>query len=196
MKDLKIPKNQRSKFAKPLGKLISGNRKDTIKEVISFLKSEREFNEGVSYRIYCVGDIVTQDFLNNPFLREMIKVCVIDEKTQRKRIKIPFKEFFDNIIELKNPKGTISNDMWSKFREIIDENRRILVKIIEGEEDLLIIPLISGFSLSKNFKNIVFYGQPPITDSEPPIPEGLVMVEITKNIQNVVNQLISLMEKY
>ena len=196
MKDLRLPLNQRRRFTQPLGKLISGRREDTIAEVVLFFKQERELNEGLDYKIYCVGDIVTQDFLENAYLREMIKICIIDEKTKRQRIDTPFKEFFEQIIELKNPTGTISKDMWSKLKELIENNRRVLVKIVDGEEDLLVIPLISGFSLSESIKSYVFYGQPPVTDSEKPIPEGLVMLEVTKQIQSIVTELTKLMEKY
>lgn len=196
MKDLWLPLNQRRRFTQPLGKLISGRRENTIAEVVSFFKQERELNEGLDYKIYCVGDIVTQDFLENAYLREMIKICIIDEKTKRQRINTPFKEFFEQIIELKNPTGTISKDMWSKLKELIENNRRVLVKIVDGEEDLLVIPLISGFSLSESIKSYVFYGQPPVTDSEKPIPEGLVMLEVTKQIQRIVTDLTKLMEKY
>lgn len=196
MKDLKLPLSQRKKFAKPLGKLILGKRKDTIAEVISFLKQERKSYKDVDFRIYCVGDIVSRDFLENPYLRVMIKICIIDEKTKRQRIDTPFREIFEEIIELKNPTGTISKETWSKLRELIKKNKRVLVKIIEGEEDLLVIPLISELFLFKDIKSYVFYGQPPITNSEKPIPEGLVMVEVTKKIKKLVMKLINLMEKY
>ncbi len=196
MKDLRLPITQRKKFTQPLGRLISGKREDTIGEVISFFKNERGINKGVDYRVYCVGDIVTKDFLENIYLREMIKICIIDEKTKRQRIDTPFKEFFEHIIELENPTGTISKDMWLKLKELIENNRRVLVKIVEGEEDLLVIPLISGFSLLEGIKSYVFYGQPPVTNSEKPISEGLVMVEVTGQIQRIVTQLTKLMEKY
>jgi len=196
MKDLKLPISQRKKFTKPLGKLIPGKREDTIAKVISFLKQERESYKDVDFRVYCVGDIVSQDFLKIPFLRVMIKICIIDEKTRRQRIDTPFKEIFEEIIELKNPTGTISKETWSKIRELIKKNKKALVKIIEGEEDLLVIPLISELFLFENIKSYVFYGQPPITNSEKPIPEGLVMVEVTKKIKKLVMKLINLMEKY
>lgn len=196
MKDLRLPITQRKKFTKPLGRLISGKREDTIGEVISFFKKERKINKGVDYRVYCVGDIVTKDFLENLYLRDMIKICIIDEKTKRQRIDISFKEFFEQIIKLKNPTGTISKDMWPKLKELIENNRKVLVKIVEGEEDLLVIPLISGFSLLEGIKSYVFYGQPPVTNSEKPISEGLVMVEVTGQIQRIVTELIKLMEKY
>jgi len=196
MKDLRLPITQRKKFTQPLGKLFSGKREDTIGEVISFFKKERKINKGVYYRVYCVGDIVTKDFLENVYLREMIKICIIDEKTKRQKIDTPFTEFFEQIIELENPTGTISKDMWSKLKQLIENNRRVLVKIVEGEEDLLVIPLISGFSLLEGIKSYVFYGQPPVTDSEKPIPEGLVCIEVTTQIKKMVSRLIKLMEKY
>ena len=48
--------------------------------------------------------------------------------------------------------------------------------------------------LEKSVENYAFYGQPPITDSEKPIPEGIVMVKVNKTIQNAVKNFINMMK--
>ena len=70
-----------------------------------------------------------------------------------------------------------------------------MLKITEGEEDLLVLPLVLEIPLEKKIKNFVFYGQPPITDSKYTIPEGIVMVSVNKTIQQGVKKYIELMEK-
>ena len=70
-----------------------------------------------------------------------------------------------------------------------------MLKITEGEEDLLVLPLVLEIPLEKKLQNYVFYGQPPITDSKHSIPEGIVMVKVNKIIQTGVKKYIELMEK-
>jgi len=78
--NLKLPQDERYKFAEPLDTLISGKRMDTIPKVEKII--ENYLKPNLSINIYIVGDIVTQDFLANDFLKSIIKICIIDEKTQ------------------------------------------------------------------------------------------------------------------
>ncbi|MFX1276533.1 MAG: DUF359 domain-containing protein [Promethearchaeota archaeon] len=191
MKGFRIPKEERYKFTRPLGKLISGTRGDTVSEVENILRNY--LNSGFSLKLYTVGDIVTEDFLNNDFLKSFIKLSIIDEKTQRNKIKISFEEFFEETYEFKNPQGTIRKESFSLLKKIINSNNRTLLKITEGEEDLLVLPLVIEIFLDKKVKNLVFYGQPPITDSKNPIPEGIVLVDVNSKIQKNIAKLIKLM---
>ena len=190
-KDLKIPANQRHKFSQPLGKLIPGSREDTISNVIEILKDLKKENQIIN--CYLVGDIVTEDFINNDFLRLMVKVSIIDEKTKRDHIKLDLGTFFEEVHEMENRESGINPDSFELFRSIIESNKKTLVKITRGEEDLLVLPLIMALPIKKSINNLVFYGQPPITDSETPIPEGIVMVKVDKSIQKAVKRFIALM---
>ena len=67
------------------------------------------------------------------------------------------------------------------------------MKITEGEEDLLVLPLVLSIALNDKIKNVVFYGQPPVTDSKKSIPEGIVMVDVEKRIQKVVDKFVKMM---
>ena len=192
--NLNIPKNKRHSFSQPLGKLIAGKRKETILEVENFFKKLKEKNPNINF--YLVGDIVTIDFLSSTFLKTYIRLCIIDEKTQRNRIKIDNEDFFEEIIEFQNPQGSISKESWPLLRKIILSKQKTLLKITEGEEDLLVLPLVVEIPLERGVKSYVFYGQPPITDSKTSIPEGIVMVEINKAIQKIVKNFIDIMEKF
>lgn len=192
-KDLRIPEKERYKFSQPLGKLIAGTRGETIAIIERELK-QLEFAQ-LDIKVYLVGDIVTQDFLNNEFLRKFIKLCIVDEKTQRNQIKIASESFFESIIEFENPKGEIKKQSFQVLKQIVQESKRTLLKITLGEEDLLVLPLVSVLNLEAPTMHIVFYGQPPITDSKKPIPEGIVMVKVDNKIQKTVNRFLKIMQK-
>ena len=192
-KNLKIPEDERHKFSQPLGRLISGSRQETIPQIEGIIKQYvEEYN---NIRIYLVGDIVSKDFLENNYLKTFVRVCIIDEKTQRNKIELGFDTFFDETIEFENPQGTLSEDSFNILEKIIISNRKTLLKITKGEEDLLVLPLVVLLPLNQGIKNLVFYGQPPVTDSSPPIPEGIVMVEVDKRIQKSVHKFLSIMEQ-
>ena len=95
--NLRIPQMKRESFAEPLDILIAGTREETILQVenifTDYIKSGKKVN------FYIVGDIVAKDFLSNNFLKSFIKICIIDEKTQRNQIKIDFEDFFETVIE-------------------------------------------------------------------------------------------------
>ncbi len=187
--NLKIQSNQRQKYSQPLGDLISGSRDETIPKVIEILK-----NVNTEIQIYLVGDIVSKDFLNYQFLKEKVKISIIDEKTKRKSVNADFEDFFDEIIEFENPEGTINPDSFDILKKIVESEKRTLLKITRGEEDLLVLPLTLVLPLSKTIKRYIFYGQPPITDRKTPLPEGIVMVKINRHVKKLVARLISLMQ--
>ncbi len=189
----KIPEEERHKFSQPLGKLFAGTRKETIREVEKAINIYLKANFEI--KVYLVGDIVTQDFLSNEFLKSFIKLCIIDEKTQRNQIKIETEDIFEDIIEFENPQGGIQKESFTLLNEIVSSGRITLLKITVGEEDLLVLPLVLEIPLSEGTKSLVFYGQPPITDSKKSIPEGIVMVEVEKRIQKAVKKFVDIMKK-
>lgn len=188
---LKIPETERHTFSQPLGKLYAGTRKETIIEIVKsihiFLKAK------FIIKVYLVGDIVTQDFLANEFLKKFVKLCIIDEKTQRNHITIETEDFFQDILEFENPQGGIQKKSFTLLDEIVRSDRRTLLKITKGEEDLLVLPLVLSIPIGERTKSLVFYGQPPITDSKRKIPEGIVMVEVNQRIQKVVKRFVDKM---
>ena len=158
---LKVPNEKRHLFTQPLDTLIAGSREETIPKVEKILKKISS-----KINIFIVGDIVTQDFVSNEFLKSNIRICIIDEKTKRRKININLEGIFEEIVEFKNPAGIIHKDSWFLLRNVIRSGKKTLIKITEGEEDLLVIPLIMELLIEKNVKNFIFYGQPPLTDSK------------------------------
>jgi len=191
--NLKIPEKERHKFSQPLGRLISGTRENTISEVVNIIKNNVKKYKSILF--YLVGDIVSKDFLENSYLRSYIRLCIVDEKTQREKISLGFDEFFEEIVEFKNPSGTIPEKSFALIDNIIKSEKITLLKITEGEEDLLVLPLVVSLPQIEGKKSFVFYGQPPVTDSKKSIPEGIVMVDVNKRIQKVVKRFLSIMTK-
>ena len=151
--DLSLPENKRHEFSQPLGKLIVGKRENTIFEVETYFKALEKKKPNIKF--YLVGDIVTQDFLANQFLKTFIKLCIIDEKTQRNRINLEYEDFFEEVIEFQSPAGGIPKESWALLRKIVLSNKRTVLKITEGEEDLLVLPLVIEIPLQKDVNNFV-----------------------------------------
>jgi uncharacterized protein (UPF0218 family) len=192
--NLRIPPDRRHLFTDPLDILIAGSRDETISQVENIFKELSTAVKNINF--YIVGDIVANDFLSNQFLKKFIKVCIIDEKTQRNHISLEFEEFFEKKVEFKNPEGIVNKEFWGLIKKVIHSKEKTLVKIIEGEEDLLVLPLILEIPISEEEKNYAFYGQPPITDSNFIIPEGIVIVNVDEGIKKKVSIAISLMEEF
>ncbi|MFX1236888.1 MAG: DUF359 domain-containing protein [Promethearchaeota archaeon] len=190
---LKIPADQRHRFTIPLGRLITGKRSETIKEVIKTVKKIQ--SQGFALAFYLVGDVVSEDFMESDFLRSFIKLCIVDEKTQRSEMKLQFESFFEETLSLINPQGCINMDSFTLLEKILQSNKPTLLKITEGEEDLLVLPLVKAIPLSSDIKHLVFYGQPPVTDAKNPIPQGIVLADIDEEKKKLIDNLIGLMEK-
>ncbi len=191
--NMKIPEEKRHLFSQPLDKLIKGRREETIPRVVKKFKGLQE--QGFIFEFYIVGDIVAKDFLENEFLRPFIKLCIVDEKTQRKKIDIEWEGLFDEEYLFENPKGSISKEAWDILKETIPLSKKILLKVTKGEEDILVLPLISELPIEEKKQKYIFYGQPPITDSTHPIPEGIVLVKLNRKIKKAVNRFLKIMKK-
>ena len=81
-------------------------------------------------------------------------------------------------------KEWILNSAWAVIRQSIafstSNNCRIAVRI-DGEEDLLIIPVIISLPIG----SIVIYGQPPVATEE-----GIVVVTTSLSLKNRVSELL------
>lgn len=169
-KTLYLPNSQRHYFKKPLGQLIGGSKKN-----ISWA-SLQAFNH-LYYSHYpliaTVGDISTQTFLLNNL---PLNLAVFDHHCQRKTVASPFylrlKKQADFVYKASNLAGTLST---SATKTIINalvqlRNKSHGVIEVEGEEDLLVLPLVALSPL----KSLIFYGQPD---------KGLVRIQVTEKIK-------------
>jgi len=164
-----LPTKNRSFFKKPLGKLL---RKDSeIKFFFDFIK-----DNSLESKIISVGDATTKKLLENEIYPRLI---IIDGQIERKETSIIELNNYQ-IVDAINPPGEITISACQKIREALKiDSIKTIIKI-NGEEDLLVLPVV--FEVSTNSK--VLYGQPK---------EGLVVVSVTEERKQFVKKLV---EKY
>ncbi len=172
-----LPVDQRAALAEPLGELIINN---PTKELITRIKKQ---NPTLTIM---VGDYCVKDALKNGLIPD---ISVIDEKNLRK----PFKKISIHnakVIKRKNPPATITIETWQTIKKIIQEqytshlankSKEPIVLLIEGEEDLLVLPIV----LEAPEKSFVVYGQPH---------EGIVIINVTANVKLKFTKLIERMQ--
>ncbi len=129
--------------------------------------------------IVAVGDITTKNLLKNNIIPNL---SIIDYKTKR-TIPVKIEHKFSNVYKVNNPKGNITTDAENIIKELSLKDIYNTVLIVEnGEEDLLALMVIKYFPVG----SIVVYGQPN---------EGMVMLEITEELKNKINNILNLMDK-
>lgn len=154
-----LPDNIKNQFKIPIGNII---------------KKEVTTNQA---KIITVGDITTKYFLTHHITPNL---AIIDLKTRRikqfdspQNIGFPAQQLFQTI---SNPPGTISSALIA-FMGQWNKNCSPDVLVIDGEEDLAVIPAV----LMSPFHTRVFYGQPD---------QGLVEIKVTPEIKNqLINKL-------
>lgn len=163
---LKLEKNLRSEFKKPLGKLYS-----SFEDAISDIKMAKF--------LISVGDATTKNLVENQLYPN---IGIIDNLIQRKNHDYKI-IYTDNILRAKNPPGTITDDLWETIEKAINNSiqRKSQLIFIDGEEDLAVLPCI----LMAPEDSVVLYGQPN---------EGLVFVNVN-SVKNKANELIKLFKK-
>lgn len=162
--DLVLPENLREEFRKPFGELLN------IENLI----------EPKNSLIITVGDITTKIF-NEKSLRQ--NISAVDFKVARKEAFSSFSDLGfhgdEKVIIAENSAGHITHDLFSKILNIFEAgfNKRIILKI-EGEEDLVVLPLI----LAAPLNTIIYYGQPNT---------GLVKVLVSEENKEQAYSLVS-----
>ena len=150
---LELPDELRPLLKRPLGQLFS-----SVTTAIERLRQLRPT------RLIAVGDIVTAEFIEAGLKPD---VAVVDFLVMRspvdKKIRRTIDSFDVKIVRVKNPAGTITQEL----RTALDEAKPPLKIIVDGEEDLATLPAV----LSAPPGSVVVYGQPN---------EGIVIVEATE----------------
>jgi uncharacterized protein (UPF0218 family) len=127
---LVLPENLREKLKEPLGNLVDEQ------ELLRLLQNDKY--------IVSVGDLVTFTLLNNG-INPII--CIIDYIIERKEYSPNLKEkiqrFGKKHIKIKNPPGTITDELWNAIESAYEslEDGPICIEI-EGEEDLATLAAI------------------------------------------------------
>lgn len=127
-------------------------------------------------KVCVVGDFTA---LNTLEYNIHVDLYVIDNHVMRHPFNVPLPERV-NVYRSRNPPGMITAESWDLIKRITDEDSRSLL-IIEGEEDLLTLPVIK-FAPNDAF---VVYGQPHV---------GLVLVKVTAEKRKEIDAIIDLME--
>jgi len=159
----------REKFKEPFGLLIKGSFDQTMAKM-------REIKKQNPPKIIAVGDIVTKNLQDHKIPPDL---AIIDCHNMRKKIQRVIHTL--NIINVKNPQGTITREANEAIKEALKEKRPIQI-VVDGEEDLLVLIAI----LYAPEKSAVIYGQPY---------EGIVFVKVSPEKKREVAKFLKAMEK-
>ncbi len=158
----------RSELKTPLGELYRGEPNETAARLKVRLKETPAL-------FAVVGDFVSANVLAAGITPQIV---VLDNKTLRLEIK-PVKHGMEEI-KVRNAPATISAEAWRVLREAVTLKRRVAV-VVEGEEDLLVLPLLAEMPLG----SVIAYGQPK---------EGLVVVTVSKERREWARGFLNRME--
>ena len=174
--DLCLPTTLREKLKTPLGILHRSNKEKSAEEQVKEIYQNRDTPIFVS-----VGDVCTLSLININYIPDL---AIIDNKTLRGSFTISGLPYHTKKIA-SNPAGRITVEVWRVLREAIDfylrRKERLYVEI-QGEEDLLVLPLI--LELPSN--SVIVYGQPH---------EGIVSLVVDNTLQEHAKRLLSQFEK-
>jgi uncharacterized protein (UPF0218 family) len=174
---LMASKELRPELAKLHGDLIAGTEAETLPKVNAYLNRERP-----TYLGGC-GDVISKNLVKTDFFPDIV---VIDGRTQRRGYDIAFPQDYKHR-EVSNVTGGVTRAAWETIAQVIAAGKRTIIEVTGGEEDLLLIPMV----LLAPDNAIMAYGQPPVTDIDPPIPAGAVMVKVTPAVRRTFADLFS-----
>lgn len=170
-KTLTLPFSMRAELKVPLGKLFTGDPSETVTNLKILLKEK----EPPMFAV--VGDYTTMNILDAGLDPDIV---VVDYRIMRVETE-PFNHGERELLSIKNPQGKIYEEVWKTLAKAVSLNRSASV-IVEGEEDLLVLPLISLMPSG----SLIVYGQPR---------EGMVVVEVTEQRKRWAEDFMSRMEE-
>ncbi|BDC35617.1 MAG: DUF359 domain-containing protein [Candidatus Methanoliparum thermophilum] len=171
---IELPESVRPLLKDPFGILYRGDAGEELECIFKVRKDIKEYT-----KLIVVGDITSY----YSFMADLSPdLYIIDESTKRGSVsenldKILEKEEY-KYIKVKNPPAMISKDLVDAIEDGLNKKTGI---IVEGEEDLAVIPVIILAPIS----SIVLYGQPD---------EGVVLVRIDKDLKERVKSILKLMK--
>jgi len=153
---LVLPVPMRQELKNPLGRLVTGDPSETVEVLREYIQETKP----VAFAV--VGDFTTKNILAAGLHPD---IYVVDHRVMRVDVD-PLNHGEREIFKSDNPAGTIDSKSWTALGKAVSLKSRASV-IVEGEEDLLVLPLISLMPLG----SLIVYGQPR---------EGMVLVEVTE----------------
>ena len=149
-----LPPDLRAELAKPQGKIVRDLNQLGFKQTDKMLIT--------------VGDQITSNFVQKDILPNL---SIVDFKINRSEIftKLTDLGFNSNqkFSSVKNDPGTINKLLSQAVYSFFKKNQRSSVIIVDGEEDLAVLPVV----LLAPLDSLVFYGQRN---------QGLVLVKVTE----------------
>ncbi len=161
----------RAELKRPLGHLFRGQPAETVLKLKEFLKKR----ETPLFAV--VGDFTAKNILAASLEPDIV---VVDHRIMRITVD-PLDHGTRRIINTENAQGTVDAEAWNALEEAVTLKSEASV-IVEGEEDLLVLPLISLMPLG----SVIVYGQPR---------EGLVVVEVTEEMKRWNEDFLTRMEE-
>jgi hypothetical protein len=122
-----------------------------------------------------VGDFVAANLIATGMSPDIV---VVDNKILRVEVK-PIEHGLKEVNVL-NEAATINAEAWLALRVAVTLKRRVAV-VVEGEEDLLVLPLLAEMPLG----SVIAYGQPH---------EGLVVVTVSEERRDWARDFLNRME--
>lgn len=160
----------RRELKNPLGILIRGSPKETMKKLSEIINKEKP------ECIISVGDVVSQNMLQGNFETHL---AIVDNRVMRDKVK-PIKAMHKKKVTIKNPAGTVTPETWTVVEQALKQRQSTQI-IIEGEEDLLTLVAV----LKAPDNALVVYGQPH---------EGIVVVKSDKTAKDRVLRIVEAMK--
>lgn len=146
----------RSELKKPLGLLLEGEARETVARLEKMLSLRRPV------LFASVGDVSSMSLTEAGIQPDII---VVDNRVMRRDVE-PMSLGDRITVRTRNNPGTIGSDSWRALEEAVRLKRGVAV-IVEGEEDLLVLPLIILMPMG----SLIAYGQPRA---------GMVVIEVTE----------------
>lgn len=159
-KNLILPKQLRKSLKLPWGKIITKVPKNIY-----------------PHKTVAVGDYTVQLFnsLNVNQYLSIVDFLINREKRFNKLSEVGFKDI--SHVMVKSPAGIISKELFREVNNAFKNNEKKVI-VVEGEEDLAVLPVILAAPLDYN----IFYGQPGV---------GMVNILITEEIKEKAYNLIN-----
>ena len=164
---MQLPNDLRDQLKNPLGNLIKDNdidKENIIKEISA---------ESV---LITVGDRTTENMLQ---LGLKPQIQIIDGLEKRNQRVVPIDDAVNTNLSCRNPPGEITEESIQVIQKAFSSESPVRITV-DGEEDLLVLPVC----IFAPENSVVMYGQPN---------EGLVVVNITPEIQAKVQKILDVM---
>ena len=126
-----LPRELRREIAAPMGPLFPGMPDKSLPLALNWIREQfpgtlDHKKKAPKLRIICVGDIISKAMLDHPILQEFVKMCFVDDVTQRGTV-ISWKDSPLQLFEVKNPRGAISSEVIEFIRTHLKDSGHYLL---------------------------------------------------------------------